>query len=202
MSNPNVQDFDRIISFRSLARARFLPAVASALFSALALACALLCITAIFWLLVRVDSASANPDVRTTGLLDLAARIASHPVGGAFSRMIRSVNWLHSTGSAIVLLLSTTCVLVLLRWALRSGAEAVVENRVAASVQRLRQHIHRKSIRLEPSDFSGENVGIADGLFRESTVFLETAGGRWGGVVLTAAADTICLLYTSPSPRD
>ena len=193
MSDPNVQDFDRIISFRSLARARFLPAVACALFSALALACVLVCITAIFWLLVRVDSASANAEVRATGLLHLAAQIAPHPVGGAFARMIRSVNLLHSTGSAIVLLLSATCVLVLLRWALRSGAEAIVENRVAASVQRLRQHIHRKSIRLEPSDFSGEHVGIADGLFRESTVFLETAGGRWGGVVLTAAADIFVL---------
>ena len=197
MSDPNVQDFDRIISFRSLARVRFLPAVACALFSALALACALVCITAIFWLLVQVDSASANVEVRTTGLLDLAARIAPHPAGGAFSRLIRSVSWLHSTGSAVGLLLVTTCVLVLLRWALRSGAEAIVEYRVAASVQRLREHIHRKSIRLEPSDFSGEHVSIADRLFRESTVFLENAGGRWGGVVLMSVADIIVLVVTA-----
>lgn len=193
MSDPNVQDFDRIISYRSLAGVRFLPAVACALFSALALACTLVCITATFWLLVHVDSAPADSEVRTTGLLDLAARIAPHPVGGAFSRMIRSVGWMHSTGSAVVLLLSTTCVLVLLRWSLQSGVEAIVEYHVAASVQRLRQHIHRKSIRLEPSDFSGEHVGITDRLFRESTVFLETAGGRWGSTVLMASADIIVL---------
>ena len=193
MSDPNVQDFDRIISYRSLARVRFLPAVACASFSSLALACALVCITATFWLLVHVDSAPANAEIRTTGLLELGTRIAPHPVGGAFSRLIRSLNWLHSTPSAVVLLLSTMCVLVLLRWALRSGAEAIVENRVAATVQRLRQHIHRKSIRLEPSDFSGEHVGIADHLFRESTMYLETAGGRWGSVALTAAADIIVL---------
>lgn len=193
MSDPNVQDFDRIISCRSLARMRFLPAVACALLSSLALACALICMTATFWLLVRVDSAPTDSEVRTTGLLELATRIASHPVGGVFSRLIRNVNWLHSTPSAAVFLLASLCILVLLRWALRSGAEAIVESRVAASVQRLRQHIHRKSIRLEPSDFSGEHVGIADHLFRESTMFLETAGGRWGSVVLTAAADIIVL---------
>lgn len=194
MSDPNVQDFDRIISFRSLAQLRFLPAVASALFSALALASALVCVTALFWLLVRVDSANANAEVRTTGLLDLGAQIAPHPVGGAFARLIRSVSWLQSTGSTVVFLLSAICVFVLCRWALRSVAEAIVENRVAASVQRLRQHIHRKSIRLEPSDVSGEHASTADRLFRESTVFLETAGGRWGGIVLTAVADVIVLV--------
>ena len=194
MSDPNVQDFDRIISFRALAQLRFLPAVASALLSALALASALVCVTALFWLLVRVDSANANAVVRTTGLLDLGAQIAPHPVGGAFSRLIRSVSWLQSTGSTVVFLLSAICVFVLCRWALRSVTEAIVENRVAASVQRLRQHIHRKSIRLEPSDVSGEHASTADRLFRESTVFLETAGGRWGGIVLTAAADVIVLV--------
>ncbi len=194
MSDPNVQDFDRIISFRALAQLRFLPAVASALFSALALASALVCVTALFWLLVRVDSADANAAVRTTGLLDLGAHIAPHPVGGAFSRLIRSVSWLQSTGSTVVFLLSAICVFVLCRWALRSVTEAIVENRVAASVQRLRQHIHRKSIRLEPSDVSGEHASTADRLFRESTVFLETAGGRWGGIVLTAVADVIVLV--------
>ena len=194
MSDPNVQDFDRIISFRALAQLRFLPAVASALLSALALASALVCVTALFWLLVRVDSANANAVVRTTGLLDLGAQIAPHPVGGAFSRLIRSVSWLQSTGSTVVFLLSAICVFVLCRWALRSVTEAIVENRVAASVQRLRQHIHRKSIRLEPSDVSGEHASTADRLFRESTVFLETAGGRWGGIVLTAVADVIVLV--------
>ncbi|MBC7967489.1 MAG: ABC transporter ATP-binding protein [Fuerstia sp.] len=194
MSDPHVQDFDRIISFRSLAQLQFLPAVASALFSALALASSLVCVTALFWLLVHVDSADANAEVRTTGLLELGAQIAPHPVGGAFSRLIRTVGWLQSTGSAVVFLLSAICVFVLCRWALRSVAQAIVENRVAASVQRLRQHIHRKSIRLEPSDVSGEHASTADRLFRESTVFLETAGGRWGGIVLTAVADVIVLV--------
>ena len=193
MSDPNVQDFDRVISLRSLARVRFLPAVTCALFSAMALACALVCVSAGFWLLVHVDSASATAVVRTTGLLDLAERIESHPAGAVLAQLIRSVDWLHSTGSAVVLLLCTICVLMLLRWALRSGAETIVENRVAESVQRLRQHIHRKSIRLEPSDVSGEQAGIADRLFRESTAFLEASGSRWGSVVLTAAADMIVL---------
>ena len=193
MSDPNVQDFDRIISYRSFARAQFLPAMACALCSSLALAGVLVCITGTFWLLVHVDLAAVDSEGRTTGLLELATRIAAHPAGGAISRLIRAVSWLHSTPAAVVSLVSTICILVLLRWALRSGAEAIVENRVAASVQRLRQHIHRKSIRLEPSDFSGEDVSIADHLFRESTMFLETAGGRWGSVVLTAAADIIVL---------
>ncbi len=193
MSDSNVQDFDRVISFRSLARLRFLPAVGCALFSAITLACALVCMIAVFWLLVHADSAMASPDKRTTGLLNLAECIAPHPVGGLFAGLIRSLGWLQSTGSGIGFLLAMTCLLVLLRWALRSGAEAIVENRVADSVQRLRQHIHRKSIRLEPSDLSGEHASIADRLFRESTVFLETSGSRWGGVVLTATADMIVL---------
>lgn len=193
MSDQNVQDFDRIISFRSFARVRYLPAAACALLSALALALALICMTAVFWLLVFVSSAAAVAEDRSRGLKVLAEQIASHPVGGVFSRLIRSVNHLQSTGSAVVLLLATICVFVLLSWALRSVAEAIVESRVVASVQRLRQHIHRQSIRLEPSDFSGEHASVSDRLFRESTVFLETAGSRWGGAVLTTAADVLVL---------
>ena len=194
MSDPNVQNFDRIISFRSLAQWKYLPASVCALLSSLALACALVCTSALFWLLIHVDTAATAPENRTTGLLNLAELIATHPAGSAISSVIRSATVLQSTGSAVVSLLIAICVFTFLRWAFSSITDAVVESRISASVQKLRQHIHRKSIRLEPSDFSGTHASIADRLFRESTVYLETAGSRWGSTVLLAVTDFAVVL--------
>ena len=195
MSDPNVQNFDRIISIRSLVQLRYIPAAVCALCSAIALALALLSAAAMLWLLIQVRSAEPVPDNHSTGLQDLAESIKSHPAGAVFARLIRSVSWLQSTGSAVIFLLITVCVFVLLRWALCSVAGGIVESQVALAVQRLRQHIHRKSIRLEPSDFSSGHASVADRLFRESTVFLETACSRWGRIVLTTVADImVCML--------
>lgn len=194
MSDPNVQNFDRIISFRSLTQWKYLPASVCALLSSLSLASALACAAGLFWLLIHVDAANTSTADRTTGLLNLAEQIAAHPAGGAISRVIRSATFLQSTGSAALSLLLAICFLVVLRWAFRSLTDAVVESRISASVQKLRQHIHRKSIRLEPSDFSGTHASTADRLFKESTVFLETAGSRWGSTVLLAVTDFVAVL--------
>ncbi len=194
MSDPNLQNFDRIISLRSLTQWKYLPATVSALLSSLALAAALICGAGLFWLLIHVDVATTASEGRTTGLLNLAELMASHPVGGAFSRFIKSAPLLQSTESAALSLLIAICVFVVLRWTFTSLTDAVVESQVSASVQKLRTHIHRKSIRLEPSDFSGAHAGIADRLFKESTVFLETAGSRWGSAVLLSATDFVVVL--------
>lgn len=195
MSDPNRQNFDRIISVRSLVQLRYIPAAVCALFSAIALAVILVSASGLVWLLIHANSADPVPVNHSAGLLDLADSITSHPVGFVLARVIRSIGWLRSTGSAVAFLLITICVFVLFRWALSSVAEGIVESQVATAVQRLRQHIHRKSIRLEPADFSGEHAGVADRLFRESTVFLETACARWGGIVLMTTADiAVCIL--------
>ncbi len=194
MSDPNVQNFDRIISFRSLTQWKYLPGTACALISSLALAYALVCASGLCWLLIHVDAAATAPKNRTTGLQNLPELLAPHPAGGAISRVIRSANFLQSTGSAAISLLIAICFFVVLRWVFKSLADAVVESRISASVQKLRQHIHRKSIRLEPSDFSGTHAGIADRLFQESTVYLETAGSRWGSAVLLAVTDFVVVV--------
>jgi ATP-binding cassette subfamily B protein len=193
VSDPNMQKFDRIISFRSLAQVPYLPAVACAIISSVALAAALVASAGLLWLLVHVSSPGIDQELRSSGLQSLARVIAAHPVGKGFSSLIHSVPMMKSTDTTAVLLFALVCVSVLFRWAFKSMAEAIIEARVAALVQRLRQHIHRKSIRLEPSDVSGEQVSVADRLFRESTVFLETAGSRWGSIVLTALTDGIVL---------
>ena len=197
MSDENVRTFDRIISFRSLAQWQSLPAVICAFLSSLFLAIAFVSAAALFWLLVYVSPGRNDNVARFTGLQPLAESIASHPIGGAFARLIRSVSLLHSNGFAVLFLFTTICISVVLRWAFQSVAKAHVENRVSEIVQRLRQHIHRSSIRLDPSDISGEQANTADRLFRETTVFLETAGSRWGSVVLTAAADAVVLVIVA-----
>ncbi|MDA1232080.1 MAG: ABC transporter ATP-binding protein [Planctomycetota bacterium] len=197
MSDPNFQNFDRIISFRSLLQWRYLPATACSVFSSLALALALVCTTALVWLLIHVNTEAVGSVDRATGLVKLRESIGTHSIGGALSRLIGSVSWFQSTGTAVVCLLILICIFVLLRWVFWSVAEAVVESRVAASVQKLRQHIHRKSIRLEPSDFSGEHHSVADRLFRESTVYLETAGTRLGSAVLISLTDLIILFVVA-----
>ena len=194
MSDPNVQNFNRIISFRSLTQWKYFPGTACALLSSLALACALVCASGLCWLLIHVDAAATASEHRTTGLQNLPELLAPHPAGGAISKIIRSANFLQSTGSAAISLLIAICFFVVLRWVFKSLADAVVESRISASVQKLRQHIHRKSIRLEPSDFSGTHAGIADRLFQESTVYLETAGSRWGSAVLLAVTDIVVVV--------
>ncbi len=194
MSDPNIQNFDRIISFRSLTQWKYLPASVCALLSSLSLASALVCAAGLFWLLIHVETATTTSENRTSGLLNLAELIASHFAGGTISRVIRSATFLQSTGSAALTLLIAICGFVLMRWAFKSLTDAFVESRISASVQKLRQHIHRKSIRLEPSDFSGTHASIADRLFKESTVYLETAGSLWGGTVLLAVTDFVAVL--------
>jgi len=194
VSDPHVQNFDRIISFRSLLQWKYLPASVCAFLSSITLASALVCASGLFWLLIHVDTAAMASKKQTTGLLYLAELIAPHPAGSPISKVIRSVIFLQSTGSAALSLLVVICFFVVLRWAFKSLTNAVVESRVSTAIQKLRQHIHRKSIRLEPSDFSGTNASNADRLFRESTVFLETAGSRWGSAVLLAVTDGIVVL--------
>lgn len=193
MSDPNMQKFDRIISFRSLAQVRYLPAVACALMSSVMLSAAFVASAGLLWLLVFVSSPGIDPQFRSSGLQSLATSMATHPAGKVFSSLIQSVSMLKSTDTAAALLFALVCVSFLFRWAFRSMVEALIERRVADLVQRLRQHIHRKAIRLEPSDVSGEQVSVADRLFRESTVFLEKAGSRWGSIVLLAFFDGMIL---------
>ena len=197
MSDPNVQNFDRIISFRSLTQWKYLPASVCALLSSLALASALTCASGLFWLLIHVDAATTSSENRTTGLLNLAEQMAAHPAGGAISRVILSATFLQSTGTAALSLLIAICFFVVLRWAFKSLTDAIVESRISASVRKLRQHIHRKSIRLEPSDFSGTHASTADRLFKESTVYLETAGSRWGSAVLLAVTDFVAVFIVA-----
>ena len=154
----------------------------------------MVCASGLFWLLIHVDADATASENPASGLLKLAELIEPHPAGGVASRAIRSLRVLQATGPAVVSLLMAMCLFVLLRWAFKSLANTVVESRISASVQKLRQHIHRKSIRLEPSDFSGTHASIADRLFRESTVYLETAGSRWGSAVLLAVTDIIVVL--------
>jgi len=197
VSDPNVQKFDRIISFRSLAQLRYLPAAACGFVSSLALAFALVCTAALLWLLISVNSGAGVAEHQSSGLRPLAELIASHFAGSKFSRLIQSVTWLQSTESSVVFLIAAICIFALLRWFFRSMTETIVEGRIAEIVQRLRQHIHRNSIRVEPSDFSGGEASTADRLFRESTVFLETAGSRWGLAVLTAVTDVAVLIVVA-----
>lgn len=195
MSDPHVQNFDRIISKRSLVQLPYIPAVVCAILSSTALAFALLCAAGVTWILLFTESTGTDSVRADTGLLELAESLKSNPAGGLIARLIGSLRWLQTNSSAVVFLVIAIGVFVLLRWAFRSLTESVVENRVAIVVQRLRQHIHRKSIRLEPADFSGEHASVADRLFRESTVFLDNACSRWGSVVLLATADlAVCVV--------
>lgn len=197
MSDPNVQEFDRIISFRSLAQLRHLPAAACAFLSSLTLGSILVSSAALLWLLIMENSEGSVSENQSSGLQSLAELISSHPAGGPFARLIRSVSSLQSTGSSVVVLVSVVCVSIVLRWVFRSITEAILRSRVAQKVQRLRQNMHRNAIRVEPSDFSGGQAGDIDRLFRDSTVHLETAGCRWGVVVLTATMDVLVLVLVA-----
>jgi len=180
-------EFRRIISRRSFVQPSLVPATFSAMFSGLLLAFLILLVGALFWLLI--ESSHPAPAGVGSGLVPLATDLEKHPVGSIPAKLIRSLQPLQAPVSAAFFIGTVGCLLLAIRWTCRSLANTLLERHVTGVILRLRQHMHRKAIRLEPADLTGEQTRSADRLFQSATVALESAATQWGQLWMTALPD-------------
>lgn len=169
-----------------------IPAVVSAFVRGLLLAVALCAIWCLLWLLMeRSATESAAID---RGLVPLFESMSSPPcswISGPLSR----VSWLQSTSSAVWTMICTALGAVIIRIALGLVIESTIEKHVARVVLRLRQHLHRTAIRLEPADLTGEQQRETSRLFQDSARTVEATASHWGFTSMTVWPDLfVCLV--------
>lgn len=192
MSEIPSQVTPRLISFSTLFRSRLLPATLSAIVASILLAAAILTAGAIISVCLGQTTSA-----ETAGLAGVAERMGD----GALKSIALSVAnshtlWQHDR-STVALLFLLTSILLLMRWGLNHFSEGSVADFVEDETQRLRQHIHRKAIRLEPADVSGDQAVLADRLFREATSSLQSASLHQGRLLLAAIPDALAVLITA-----
>lgn len=206
MADSNSPVVQRIVSARTFAQPRVIPAVLLSVLAGLLLISAILSAGAIVFLAtdsIRSNPVSSDPVTGEShsgttqggkGLLPLADALQGtfgQPIGDT---LIRPTGLLHHNNSALAILMALVCGSLGLRWLFSSIAQMLVANNATAAVQRLRQHIHRRAIRLEPADLTGEQTRATDRLFRESSEALETAAIAWGQRRIGAIPDLLSVL--------
>ncbi len=143
----------------------------------------------------ELDSSTAVAAVKVGGgLLPLAASLQGTRGQWFADKVITPLPVLHSNSSALAFLMGTVCLSLALRWLLSSLAQFLVSSNATAVVQRLRQHIHRKAIRLEPADLTGDQTRATDRLFRKTSEAMEAAAVTWGERWITALPDLIAVV--------
>lgn len=159
----------QIVSWRTLTQARLFPATIMSLLGSLLLGKVVVLLGAVVWLMMHPVG---------EGLIPLLQALDGSPYEPV-AKILRGVRPLGSADSALAVLVGCICIALLLRWILKSTAAAAATRQMATAVQRLRQHIHRKAIRLEPADLTGDQARSTDRLFRDSTKVLETSAAAW-----------------------
>jgi ATP-binding cassette subfamily B protein len=183
-------EFQRTIRLRSLLKPALLPASLSGLSSGLLLVILIGTCGAMAWLLIETSHADQSGSVMSS----LRETLSKDPVGRLVVGLVPATS---SSQSAAVQIIAAIAICLCLRSVLRGVASTVIGNNVAAAVLRLRQHIHRKSIRLEPADLSGEQTRVADRLFQQDTAALESSASRWGTLWVTDAPDIVFATLTA-----
>ncbi|MFM7924959.1 MAG: ATP-binding cassette domain-containing protein [Planctomycetaceae bacterium] len=154
-------EFQRLVSLRTLPLARLAAAVCLSLLAAALLTAAVLACTAAAVVLLTPESAAA------VEFRNLVPR-------------------LQSQRSIAIAAASATATFWLLHSLLNSLAFAVCESIAADIITRIRQHIHRKALRLEPADLTGTHADDAPKVFHASAEGLERHIAAWLAVLCTA----------------
>ena len=180
----------KLVSVGTFTQPRLIVAGIAAFIASLCLAIAILSAAGIGYLLTQ-------PAGVNRGLLPLADQMVDSATGRPIATAMQSVKWLQTNAATLTTLTICICACFAIRWPLRSLACSLITANSLRVVQRLRQHIHRKAIRLEPADLSGEQSRQTDRLFRESTQSVENASASWGKRWLLAASDLLVVVLTA-----
>jgi len=154
-------EFQRLVSLRTLPLARLAAAVFLSLLAAALLVAAVIVCTAATVILLTPQSAAA----------------------AEFRNLIPR---LQSPRSIAIVAATATAAFWLLHSLLNSLAFAVCESIAADTITRIRQHIHRKALRLEPADLTGTHADDAPRVFHTSAEGLERNISAWLRVICTA----------------
>lgn len=186
-------EFRRVISRRSFLQPALLPITGTALISGLTLTLLLLLGCTLAWLLIEAPrQVSSGNDA---GLLPLGNELAGHSFGRVPASIITSLKPVQTSTGAAFTILAAGVLCLMIRFGSLSLSGTLVEKRVAGAILRIRQHIHRKAIRLEPADLTGDQTRSADRLFQSATVSLESAAVQWGQLWLKVLPDlTVAVL--------
>ncbi|MEO2032603.1 MAG: ABC transporter ATP-binding protein [Planctomycetaceae bacterium] len=185
MSEANL--FSRIVSARQFFSLPLLGATLCAMAASLCLAGMILCVGGIAGL-VQVQVSGSGAD----GLLSV---IHSDEFPDRLLRQIVDrVPWCRSNRSALPVLALTGLVLMVLRWLLHAVINGQTSAYAAARVRRLRQHLHRQSLRLNAGDLRGERIDTTRRLFRESANQVEESVRHWSSLMICAASDMVTLI--------
>jgi ABC-type multidrug transport system fused ATPase/permease subunit len=183
-------EFHRLVSAQSLLGRRRLLASGISVIASVCLASVIVISGGIAWILTQPGAISSTPG---QGLLPLAAHLQHGFADRTISKAITALPLLHHSSSAVISMSVTCFVLLVLRSGLRTAANDLLEQDIAAEILRLRQHIHRKSLRLEPADLTGDQTRATDQLFQNATVTLENAATRCGAISLSVIPDLVAV---------
>ncbi len=181
-------EFQRIVSWPGVFRGRMLAGLLIGMISALLLLVGLASLAGIVSVLI---SASASAD---RGLLTVAETLSRHWDVCPMAGLIRRVSLLHRNTSATATLMTVAVLAFAIRWFLVSTVSNLIHGHIASAVLRLRQHIHRKALRLEPADLTGEQTQGANHLFKESAQQLESSASGWALIVTSGIPELVLAL--------
>lgn len=181
-------EFQRIVSWPGVFRGRMLAGLGIGIVSALLLVPGLASLAGIVSVLT---STAASVD---RGLLPVAETLSQHWDACPMAGLIRRMPMLHRNTSATALLMTVALLAFAFRWFLLSTVANLIHGHIASAVLRLRQHIHRKALRLEPADPTHEQTRGANHLFQESAQQLETNAGTWALIVTSGIPELVIAL--------
>jgi len=181
--------FSRIVSTRQFFRPPLLVATICASISSLCLAGLLLCAGGIAGLI-----AVRTMDSGASGLLPLAGR--NQFPDRVVRQVVEKIPQLHTNYSAMLTLGGAAMVLLLARWFLSSIISIKARRHSTGRVRKLREHLHRQSLRLNAGDLSGEKTETTRRLFRESADQLESSAYQWTMLTIISGADMTMLAVT------
>lgn len=153
----------------------------------------LLGLAALAGVLSVLTSASTSGD---RGLMPVAETLSQHWDACPMAGLIRRIPMLHRNTTATALLMTIAVLAFAIRWLLLSTVTNLIHGHIASAVLRLRQHIHRKALRLEPADLTHEQTQGAKHLFQESAQQLETSAGAWA-LIVTSGLPELALALTA-----
>ncbi|MCP4510082.1 MAG: ABC transporter ATP-binding protein, partial [Fuerstiella sp.] len=128
------------------------------------------------------------------GLLPTAERITDGPINQLLVQTILAVPLLHESDSTLTFLFAAASVMLVMRGILRGYAQTQISHHVAAAVKRLREHIHRHTLRSNPGDLTGVQRRASASLFRQTAQTLEDSSRDWGFRQLTSSCDITVLV--------
>ena len=161
----------------------------SAVLAAVCLAGLLLCAGAVAGLV----AVASNP--QTDSLSTLLQE--GHTPDRFLRQLVPSLPVLNNPFQAMMAIGAAATGLLWLRWLLKGIVTSRATQFAADRVQRLRQHLHRQSLRLDAGDLSGEQTETTRRLFRESASLVESSAAQWIDLTMTGGADLTALVVSA-----